>query len=93
MSEATDRDKSQRFVFRASSRRESLSREKAKRQGDVTSLAFLRLGGRDGAMAFLNNIDAELGGRPLDIAIASEEGCERVRQMILKRGSAVARQE
>ena len=81
-------DKPQRFAFRPSSRRESLSRDKAKRQGDITSLAFLHLGGRDGAMAFLNNIDSELGGRPLDLAIASEEGSQLVREMIMKRGSA-----
>lgn len=93
MSESAENDKPQRFTFRASSRRETLPREKAKRQGDITSLAFLRLGGREAAMAFLNHTDAELGGRPLDIAIASEEGCERVRQMILKRASAVSGQE
>lgn len=89
MSEPPDSDKPQRLVFQTSSRRESLSRDKAKRQGDITSLAFLHLGGREGAMDFLNNVDAELDGRPLDIAIASEKGCQMVRQVIMKRGSAL----
>lgn len=47
--------------------------ENAKRQGDITQLAFLLLG-RDAAIAFLNTEHAGLGGRPLDIAMASDEG-------------------
>jgi hypothetical protein len=88
MSEPPVSDKPTRFAFRGGSRKESLPPDKARRQGDITSLAFLHLGGRDGAMAFLNNVDAELEGRPLDIAIASKEGCEMVRQMIMRRSNA-----
>ena len=47
--------------------------ENAKRQGDITQLAFLLLG-RDAAIAFLNTEHAGLGGRPLDIAMDSDEG-------------------
>lgn len=50
-----------------------LEPEGARRQGDITRLAFHLLG-RDGAIAFLNNDNAELGGRPLDLATASVEG-------------------
>ena len=47
--------------------------EDAKRQGEITQLAFLLLG-RETAIAFLNTEHAGLGGRPLDLAIASDEG-------------------
>jgi uncharacterized protein (DUF2384 family) len=47
--------------------------DEAKRQGDITQLAFLLLG-RDAAIAFLNTDHAELGGRPLDLATTSDEG-------------------
>jgi hypothetical protein len=49
----------------------------ARRQGDITRLAFDLLG-RDPAIAFLNGDNAALGARPLDLAIASEEGCAQV---------------
>ena len=45
----------------------------ARRQGEITQLAFLLLG-REAAIAFLNPAHAGLGGRPLDLAIASDEG-------------------
>jgi uncharacterized protein (DUF2384 family) len=45
----------------------------ARRQGEITQLAFLLLG-REAAITFLNTDHAGLGGRPLDLAIASDEG-------------------
>jgi hypothetical protein len=50
----------------------------ARRQGDISQLAFMTMGGRDPAIAFLNSENTELGGRPIAIAIASPEGYERV---------------
>jgi uncharacterized protein (DUF2384 family) len=47
--------------------------EDARRQGEITQLAFLLLG-REAAIEFLNTEHDGLGGRPLDLAIASEEG-------------------
>jgi uncharacterized protein (DUF2384 family) len=47
--------------------------EDAKRQGEITRLAFLLLG-REAAIDFLNTAHAGLGGRPLDLAIASDAG-------------------
>jgi uncharacterized protein (DUF2384 family) len=47
--------------------------EEARRQGEISQLAFLLLG-REAAIAFLNTEHAGLGGRPLDLAIASDEG-------------------
>ncbi len=53
--------------------RPHLAPDRAKRQGDITRLAFLLLG-REDAIAFLNAEHAGLGGRPLDLATASDEG-------------------
>jgi uncharacterized protein (DUF2384 family) len=50
-----------------------LAPDLAKRQGEITQLAFLLLG-REAAIAFLNTDHAGLGGRPLDLATASDEG-------------------
>jgi hypothetical protein len=50
-----------------------LAADDAKRQGEITRLAFLLLG-REAAIAFLNTAHAGLGGRPLDLATASDEG-------------------
>jgi hypothetical protein len=55
-----------------------LSKESAARQGKITTLAFTLLGGRDGAMAFLNGVNDELGGRPIDLATASDAGYANV---------------
>lgn len=52
------------------------------RQGEITTLAFRLLGGRDAAIAFLNGHDLVLEGRPLDIAIASPEGFSRVERAL-----------
>ena len=45
----------------------------ARRQGEITQLAYLLLG-REAAIEFLNTAHAGLGARPLDLAIASDEG-------------------
>ena len=69
------KNRSNRF-FRQS--RTPLPRDDARRQGDISQLAFLTMGGRDPAIAFLNTENAELGGRPLALATASAEGYEQV---------------
>lgn len=51
-----------------------LTPEQADRQGRIATGAFRHFGDRDRAMAFLNGHDATLGGRPLDLAIASADG-------------------
>jgi len=72
-----------KMSFRKSGpKRPKLPVEEAKRQGDITQLAFLLLGGKDGAIAFLNNVDPGIDARPLDLAIASEEGYRRVERLI-----------
>ncbi len=54
-----------------------LPADNAKRQGHITHLAFLLLG-RDAAIEFLNADNTALGARPLDLAIASSDGCAQV---------------
>lgn len=59
-----------------------LSSDHARRQGDISRLAFLVMGGRDPAIAFLNGENDELGGRPLVVATASAKGYARVADVI-----------
>lgn len=54
-----------------------LEPDSARRQGEITRLAFHVLG-REGAIDFLNSDNAELGARPLDLATASAAGCATV---------------
>ncbi|WP_404334319.1 hypothetical protein AB2M62_12930 [Sphingomonas sp. MMS12-HWE2-04] len=58
-----------------------LSDESAARQSKVTLLAWNTMGG-EAAMAFLNAHQESLGGRPLDLAVASADGCAAVEQAI-----------
>jgi hypothetical protein len=48
----------------------------------VVRLAFASFGGRDGAIAFLNARHETLGGRPVELAVASETGCAAVERAI-----------
>ncbi len=57
----------------------------AKRQGHITNLALTALG-RENAIAFLNSPNDHLGGRPLDLAIASDAGCLEVEAEIQRIG-------
>ena len=82
---ATERP--QRKPFRNKFNSPRLSPESAERQGRVTLLAWQKLGGRDAAIAFLNNHDEALGGRPLDLAVASVAGCEAVERAITARSA------
>lgn len=50
-----------------------LQPDDARRQGEITRIAFQRLG-REGAISFLNSDNAELGTRPLDLATSSSAG-------------------
>ncbi|URW76106.1 hypothetical protein M9980_02420 [Sphingomonas donggukensis] len=64
---------------------ERVAPEIASRQGRIAGLAWQKLGGRDAAMAFLNDHDATLGARPLDVAIASDAGYDTVAALIADR--------
>jgi hypothetical protein len=73
-------------------RKTPLAADHAKRQGEITRLAFLLLG-RDEAIAFLNTEHSGLGGRPLDLATASDEGRNSVEAEIGRLAYAAPRAE
>lgn len=62
-----------------------LSAAAALRQGRIAKLAWMPIGDRDGAITSLNQPDAALGGRPIDLAVASEMDCAAVEQAIAER--------
>jgi hypothetical protein len=68
--------------FRKSSTAPRLTAEQAARQGRVSRLAFEALRKPGTAVAFLNGHDEALGGRPIDLAVASAEGLLRVETAI-----------
>lgn len=76
----TDTPKRGAMRFRRSST-PKLDPDGARRQGEITRLAFLLLG-RDRAIEFLNSENAELGARPLDLAIASADGRDSVEAVL-----------
>jgi len=78
--EAPEKPTRSKFSNRFAGQR--LTPEAAARQGRVTQLAWRLLGGREGAIAYLNASDDTLGGRPLDLAVASEEACQAVEHAI-----------
>ncbi len=55
-----------------------MPREAAARQAQVAGRAWSVFQDRDAVMAFLNTHRDDLGGRPLDIAIASDDGLRTV---------------
>ena len=60
-----------------------LAPDRARRQGDITRLAFHLLG-REGAIEFLNSDNAELGARPLDLPTASAAGFPSVEAALVR---------
>lgn len=54
----------------------------AKREGEITKLAFLLLGSSEAAISLLNQSHPDLGARPLDLATASDEGFAAVERII-----------
>ena len=59
-----------------------LAPEQIERQGRISRLAFEALGQPAEAITFLNTHHAALGGRPIDLAIASLEGLLDVEQAL-----------
>lgn len=65
-----------------------LTPDAAERQGKAATLAWKVLGNRDDAVAFLNTHDDTLGGRPIDLAVASAAGLTAVIQLLESRKAA-----
>ena len=61
-----------------------LSKEQAERQGKAARIAWEALPEEGAAIAFLNNFDVQLGGRPIDLAIASAQGLSAVEQALAR---------
>ena len=59
-----------------------LAPDQAARQGRVSRVAFEVLRQPAAVIAFLNTHDAELGGRPIDLAVASQEGLLSVERVL-----------
>lgn len=64
-----------------------LSPAEAERQGRVSKLALEAFGKTEAVIAFLNTHDDELGGRPIDLAIASPDGLAAVEAVLATRMS------
>ncbi|MES2989702.1 MAG: antitoxin Xre/MbcA/ParS toxin-binding domain-containing protein [Pseudomonadota bacterium] len=62
-----------------------LSPEAAARQGKAATAAFLALKDRDAMKDFLNTHDDALGGRPIDLAVESDEGLKAVEAALAAR--------
>ena len=64
----------------------------SRRQGETTRMAMMLLG-REAAIEFMNTHDVGLGGRPIDLAIASDEGRSRVELALSDRCNASGERE
>jgi hypothetical protein len=85
--EAENGDQPKAKFFRKKFTTARLPADSAERQGKIATLAFLKLG-RDAATEFLNTFDEALGGRPLDLAVASPEGLRAVEEAIAARAGS-----
>ena len=54
----------------------------ARREGEITIIAHMMLGGRGPALAFLNTANVQFRGLPMDVAKASQQGLVRVKRGI-----------
>lgn len=67
-----------------------LTPEQAERQGRASRLAIDVLRKPEAVIAFLNTHDDAIGGRPIDIAIASAEGLLAVERLLADAGANAA---
>ena len=72
--------------FRKTRKTPALSREESVRQGKAVRSAQAALGSVEAVRAFLNNHHESLGGRPIDIAVASDAGLAAVEAAIPAEG-------
>jgi hypothetical protein len=56
--------------------------DQSRRQSDLLQSAWRHFGEAAPMIAFLNTRDASLDGQPLQLAIESDEGLERVEQLL-----------
>lgn len=75
-------------AFRKQPTTPRLAPDQVARQGQVSRIAFEALREPAAVIAFLNTHDAALGGRPIDLAIASAEGLHAVERALAALPSA-----
>ena len=85
--ETTNGEQPKAKFFRKKFTAVRLPADSAARQGRVATFAFEKLG-REGATEFLNTFDEALGGRPLDLAVASADGLRAVEEAITARAGS-----
>ena len=68
--------------------RPTLTPDQRRRQARIVRLAMDTLGSADAIKGFLNDHHETLGGRPLDLALASDEGLAAAEALILPAGGA-----
>lgn len=68
--------------------RVAMERGAAERQGRIAQAAFLALGDRDAALAFLNTHDDALGQRPIDAAVSGADGLAAAERLLGDRTQA-----
>lgn len=73
------------FKFRGSRNAVRPTPDQARRQNTVVQSAWRTFGERDSAMLFLNSHDKQLGGTPLQIAVASDDGLDAVERALAAR--------
>ena len=77
--------------FQKRSTQPRLSAEEAARQGRVSQLAFAALRQPQAVIAFLNTHHDALGGRPIDLAVASAAGLLSVERALAALPTAPAK--
>lgn len=77
--------------FQKRSTQPRLSAAQAARQGRVSQLAFTALRQPQAVIAFLNTHNDELGGRPIDLAVASHAGLLSVERALAAMPAAPAK--
>lgn len=82
-SETPAKPETKRFRKRFDSVR--LAPDAAERQGRAAKLAWDRFGDSAEAIAFLNTHHPALGGRPIDLAVASPAGLVAIEQLLAAR--------
>ena len=69
-------------VFRRSQPIVRFTPQQVSRQNDLIRCAWRNLATKEAVIAFLNTHSEELGGDPLTLAIASEQGLRNAEQML-----------
>lgn len=71
-------------TFRKSQPTVRFSPQQVSRQNDLIRCAWQNLATKEAVIAFLNTHSQELGGEPLSLAIASEQGLREAEQMLCR---------